>query len=501
MRCRLRSSRYKTCFLLHRPPHPAKIKDFCHLRSAERPVGGSDSPQDCHSLPPTALCLPQGEGLAAAPQSFTQLLDKRKLVVPALNRVVGHEITHILDGTDLYDSLAMAVAAYAKTKGEYESRLQQIRELYKGKEGYTGEEGANTRFQAELNAEAKFAKELIADFVGDYLFTDKQFVEKLFNEDRGLFNWIRKQIDYIHSLCKAGSKEARQLAKCKKVFTEVAREASENGVKNPTGEGGVKYSLYSRPSFSKEEWSIVNRRKHSEFDNPKYDLDENHKWMYAKEKGLTVFAVYSKADADDPTVLYGSSEEQAETDYAELNSYFRGEYNAKSKRTNRNRATLDRVLATINRIARNEGTGVYSPEGGFSETGDVQFPVEKSAGNGGSDFGEGAENRWLETVTEDEEASDDSDASSVTWSNDYATIRNFMKDGILLKDSLSSPGQVEAAGGGWGCSWSGCGLADAGRVSGKRHRGGCCPKGEYERTGGSGGGASRADVEPAEPAA
>lgn len=161
----------------------------------------------------------------------------------ALNRVVGHEITHILEGTDLYDSLAMAVAAYAKTKGEYESRLQQIRELYKGKEGYTGEEGANTRFQAELNAEAKFEKELIADLVGDYLFTDKQFVEKLFNEDRGLFNWIRKQIDYIHSLCKAGSKEARQLEKSKKMFTEVFNEAKKKGVKNPTAEGGVKYSL------------------------------------------------------------------------------------------------------------------------------------------------------------------------------------------------------------------------------------------------------------------
>ena len=150
----------------------------------------------------------------------------------ALNRVVGHEITHILEGTDLYDSLAMAVAAYAKTKGEYDSRLQQIRELYKDKEGYTGED-----------AEAKFKAELIADLVGDYLFTDKQFVEKLFNEDRGLFNWIRKQINYIHSLCKAGSKEARQLEKAKKMFTEVVREASKNGVKNPTGEGGVKYSL------------------------------------------------------------------------------------------------------------------------------------------------------------------------------------------------------------------------------------------------------------------
>ena len=201
-------------------------------------------------MPPS----PQGEGLAAAPQSFTQLLDKRKLVVPALNRVVGHEITHILEGTDLYDSLAMAVAAYAKTKGEYESWLQQIRELYKGKEGYTGEEGANTRFQAELNAEAKLEKELIADLVGDYLFTDKQFVEKLFNEDRGLFNWIRKQIDYIHSLCKAGSKEARQLEKAKKMFTEVVREASENGVKNPTAEGGMKYALSEYTDTQKENW-------------------------------------------------------------------------------------------------------------------------------------------------------------------------------------------------------------------------------------------------------
>ena len=161
----------------------------------------------------------------------------------ALNRVVGHEITHILEGTDLYDSLAMAVAAYAKTKGEYDSRLQQIRELYKGKEGYTGEEGANTRFQAELNAEAKLEKELIADLVGDYIFTDKAFVEKLFQEEPGLFKRIFEEIKYLCKLVTAGSKEARQLEKAKKMFTEVVREASENGVKNPTAEGGVKFAI------------------------------------------------------------------------------------------------------------------------------------------------------------------------------------------------------------------------------------------------------------------
>lgn len=135
----------------------------------------------------------------------------------ALNSVVGHEITNILEGTDLYESLAMAITEYARKKGEYESRMQQIRDLYEGKEGYTGE-----------NAEAKLEAELVADLVGDYIFTDKQFVEKLFNEDRGLFNWIRKQINYLHSLATAGSKEARLLEKSKKMFAEVVNEAKQD---------------------------------------------------------------------------------------------------------------------------------------------------------------------------------------------------------------------------------------------------------------------------------
>ena len=39
----------------------SKIRDFCQLAAAS-PVGGSDSPPDCHSLPPTALRLPLTRG-------------------------------------------------------------------------------------------------------------------------------------------------------------------------------------------------------------------------------------------------------------------------------------------------------------------------------------------------------------------------------------------------------------------------------------------------------
>ena len=46
---------------LHFFPHSTSVSLADSLRSAERPVGGSDSPLGCHSLPPTALCLPREE--------------------------------------------------------------------------------------------------------------------------------------------------------------------------------------------------------------------------------------------------------------------------------------------------------------------------------------------------------------------------------------------------------------------------------------------------------
>ena len=50
----------------------------------------------------------------------------------ALNKVVGHEITHAFEGTELYESLSDALIEHAKVKGEYDSRLKEVTEIYKG---------------------------------------------------------------------------------------------------------------------------------------------------------------------------------------------------------------------------------------------------------------------------------------------------------------------------------------------------------------------------------
>jgi len=146
----------------------------------------------------------------------------------ALNSVVGHEVTHVLEGTDLYESLKQVVAEYAKNKGEYDARLEQLTELYNGKEGYTGED-----------ASTKIEQEVVADLVGDYLFADADFVNNLSTNHRNVFQKIFDEIKYLCKAATAGSKEARELEKVKKIFEEAYRAET----KNPTTEGGVKYSI------------------------------------------------------------------------------------------------------------------------------------------------------------------------------------------------------------------------------------------------------------------
>lgn len=138
----------------------------------------------------------------------------------ALNTVVGHEITHVLEGTELYGVLQEAVKAYATKKGEYDTRLKAITELYNGVEG--------------SNVEA----ELTADLVGDYLFTDSDFVNRLSTEQPDIFQKIFDEIKYLCRMATAGSKEARELERVKRAFEKAYKESTAN-----VEDSSIKYSL------------------------------------------------------------------------------------------------------------------------------------------------------------------------------------------------------------------------------------------------------------------
>ena len=139
--------------------------------------------------------------------------DSKKMV----ETTVGHEITHVLEGTEFYNQLAETVKQYATVKGEWDSRLKGITELYQ-----------------KYDPKADPEKELIADLVGDYVFTDSKFVNNLSTKNRNVFQKVYDEIKYLLKIATAGSEEARALEKVRKVFEKAWRSSPKTDGKTET---------------------------------------------------------------------------------------------------------------------------------------------------------------------------------------------------------------------------------------------------------------------------
>ncbi len=80
--------------------------------------------------------------------------------------------------------------------------------------------------------------ELTADLIGDYLFTDSDFIRHLSANNRNVFQKIYDEIKYLCKIATAGSKEAKQLEQVKRAFERAYRESGEGTVKSD-----IKYSI------------------------------------------------------------------------------------------------------------------------------------------------------------------------------------------------------------------------------------------------------------------
>ena len=127
----------------------------------------------------------------------------------ALNTILGHETTHLLEGTKEYKELQEAAIEYAKMKNDYQNRVDSLNELYKNVEN------------ADIN------NELTADIIGDYLFTDENFINNLSTKKPTLFTKIKNLIDDLVVRFK-GTKEERQLRELQRKFEKVYRQNSTN---------------------------------------------------------------------------------------------------------------------------------------------------------------------------------------------------------------------------------------------------------------------------------
>ena len=152
-----------------------------------------------------------------------------------LNRVVGHEVTHSFEPakgetSKDYDDLKKHLFSYAETKG---INIQQ--------------EIENRKLTYEGITDADPEAELVADLVGDFLFTDPEYVKRLSTENRTVFQKIYDEIKYLYKVATAGSKEARELEKVKRAFDKAYRESAKTQTDTKSD---TKYSVSEVESYS-----------------------------------------------------------------------------------------------------------------------------------------------------------------------------------------------------------------------------------------------------------
>ena len=85
-----------------------------------------------------------------------------------------------MEGTELYSQLQTALFKYAEGKGELQSRRETLEKLYANVEG------------------ANIDGELTADLVGDYIFTDADFLRNLSTNHRNVFEKIFDEVKYLY---------------------------------------------------------------------------------------------------------------------------------------------------------------------------------------------------------------------------------------------------------------------------------------------------------------
>lgn len=126
----------------------------------------------------------------------------------ALNRVVGHETTHLFENTEDYKTLQKEVFEYAKMKGDYDKLRSEIADTYKNVKN------------------ANIDNELTSELTANYLFSDEKFIQNL-SKHRNIFQKIYDKVKHIYNMATAGSKEARQLEKVKRTFEKVYQSSAE----------------------------------------------------------------------------------------------------------------------------------------------------------------------------------------------------------------------------------------------------------------------------------
>jgi hypothetical protein len=163
----------------------------------------------------------------------------------AYTKVLTHELTHSLEGTDTYNNLQKYTLDYLRRTNEYDSIRNELEPLYKTKGLLDGMN--QTEIDTYMN------QEIMSKF-SERLFTNQESINQLVNENRSLarkiLNWVREKLGLLTGkLTKEEIELRKDLRKIEELYKKALSEHKPK--KEPTN---------FRDNYSKK---IKNKKKFS----------------------------------------------------------------------------------------------------------------------------------------------------------------------------------------------------------------------------------------------
>lgn len=170
---------------------------------------------------------------------------------------------------------------------------------------------------------------------------------------------------------------------------EVRRQLTGEGLQSRGKDSTMRPKRkYWTPSLTSAEWNLLSYKMETAGEQ----LDEATYWVYAEEKGTTIFAIYGIGDGTENTPLYASGGKKAEADGALIKDYLEGHGHG----GDRSEAALNRRYENLRR-KQGQGSGhLYDLAERGEHDGDVRLPAEQHGRDGGRTAGQGQRDRGRE---------------------------------------------------------------------------------------------------------
>lgn len=226
----------------------------------------------------------------------------------AINTIIGHETTHLLEGTAEHKKLVEIVKEYATTKGDYDTVLKEFQSLYQG-----------------VNADIE--NEVTAELVADYLFTDETFVTNLSVKEPNIFQKIYDYIKHVYKMATAGSTEKRQLEQVKRRFDKAYKQMSKTVTQETKTNSFTEADSNIKHSLSDSNGRELTKAQQEYFKDSKVrDKNGNLKVVYhGTYEDFTVFKSNEFIDEQNGTSRikgYFSENEEYSSRYGETKPYY-----------------------------------------------------------------------------------------------------------------------------------------------------------------------------------